>query len=111
MDGQMKNYKGRLWLCSHGGHALGLVLRESAHGVMVNRMLLFRQAVDVSLLAKDENGFILFPDAEKKAILEGKADDIECELCDCQRTWEMDQKMVAHLLGPFYGEKAVEHAS
>lgn len=105
MDGIMDDYKGKVWLCSRGGHGLGLVLRESRNGVFVNRMLLFRNAVDLSLIARDDRDVALLTGAQKKAILEGKADGIECELCDRQRTWEMDQNLVAYLLGPLYGEK------
>lgn len=110
MDGIINGYKGKVWLCSHGGHALGLILREHVHDVYLNRLLLFRHAVDISEISADKNMIVFPPSVVKKALIEGTAEDIECELCENIRTWEMDKKLVVYLLGPIYGEK-VQDAS
>ena len=58
MDGVLKDgRKGKLWLCKReGGHVLGLCVRVSNGdaGVKLDKLLLFRHAVEVDGLAEAE---------------------------------------------------------
>jgi hypothetical protein len=106
MDGILTDGRaGKLWMCKrHEGHALGIILSQLKDGCVVERLLLFREAVNFGEDHKRKT--VVLPPTKTKGFVEGTMHDIECDLCDAKRTWWTDKKIAISLLAPMY-EKAV----
>lgn len=80
MDGVLQDGRaGKLWMCKkEDGHVLGLHVRVSNNGLKLDKLLLFRNAV--------------LPECLDEAQVMGTVEsmeDIECSLCDAERTWHI----------------------
>jgi hypothetical protein len=82
MDGiTIAGQTGRLWLCKkEGGHALGLRVKVQVEGLLVEQLMLFRNAVMPQFAMSEAQSF---------GFLEGTMYDIPCSLCNATRTWWM----------------------
>lgn len=92
MDGILSDGRtGKLWLCKKkDGHALGIVLRVRSHGVLLDRLLLFREAVDFD--EPSESKLVHLPaDVKTMGFAEGTYHDIPCSVCEAERTWYMGE--------------------
>lgn len=91
MDGDLARMK--QWLCP-GGHVLGVVQRTKVNGregrsYHVSRLMLFRQAVDLSVEAGD---------VDVMAVVEGTTLDVRCSVCGEARTWWMGADAMERLV-------------
>ena len=82
MDGiTIAGQTGRLWLCKkEDGHALGLRVKVYVEGLLVEQLMLFRNAV-MPQFAPSE--------AKSMGFAEGTHYDIPCDICGSTRTWWM----------------------
>lgn len=90
MDGILSDGRvGRLWMCKrHGGHALGLHIREKQNsGAWLDLLVEFRAAVEIDP-AMDK---VDLSNVMTSGTLEGTKRDIECTICDAKRTWYMGE--------------------
>lgn len=98
MDGILTDGRtGKLWTCSkHSGHALGLLLRVEVDGHFVDRLLLFRETVDVGEVNSKKT--VALPVLKTRGYVEGTVHDIECDLCTAKRTWWMGESALERFL-------------
>lgn len=90
MDGILSDGRvGRLWMCKrHGGHALGLHIREKQEsGAWLDLLVEFRAAVEVDPAI----GKMDLANVMTSGTLEGTKRDIECTICESKRTWYMGE--------------------
>ena len=79
------------WRCKNG-HVLGVVQRvRLSPGVRVTRLVLFRQAIDVSLDGQMEEVDVL-------ANVEGTTLDVRCSACGETRSWYIGEEGMERLL-------------
>lgn len=102
--GVLGKWKGRLWLCKNG-HALGIMVRVQDKGHFVTRLLLFREAFDLTKVDKTKE-VVAFPEERKTmGFVEGTMYDIECSCCNEKKTWWMNRDQVIQLLAPLHQSK------
>lgn len=86
---------GTQWKCRNG-HLLGHVQRVQVGGQRVSRLLLFREAVDLSA-----NGDMA--EVDVMAVVEGTVLDVKCSCCGAFRPWYEDVVMKA-MVGTYLAE-------
>ena len=93
MDGRLTDGRtGGLWMCSkHSTHALGLAVRVEVDGRFVDRLLLFRNTVDIGDMGTENMMIALPTSVQPRGYVEGTMHDIECDLCAARRTWWMGE--------------------
>ena len=86
------------WKCQKG-HVLGQVERVKVGGHTVARLMLYREAIDLSA-----NGTMA--EVDVIAVVEGTTLDVRCSVpgCSCVRSWYIGEDAIKRMVGTYLAE-------
>lgn len=86
----------KTWKCKNN-HVLGVVQRVKIGGIHVARLLLYREAVDLS-----GNGTM--SEVDVMAVVEGTVLDVKCSICGTVRPWYMGRDALERAVQTYLAE-------